>query len=158
MIDRGRLKGTICDRMRCLIRESGEGQTELAEKVGINITTMKRIVESDLIPRTTTVIKFANYFGVRVDWILGRCEDDEKAAKPGRKTEPGQERMAAQERLEELLVRNEMNPGDLARELEVSYCAVYSAYIGYALSDPWLQIGYAEYFGVTVDWLLGMEE
>ena len=148
----------ICALLEEYKRNTGESFRELERKMGCSEGGIKDIKNNTKMLKTGTVVRFADYFGVRADWILGRCDESEKHTKPGRITERGTERMEAAERLTRLLEQNGMDPADLAREIGVSYQAVYSAATGVSLSEPWIQIAYAEYFGVTVDWLLGMEE
>ena len=148
----------ICALLEECKRDCGKSYRKIEKDMGLSQGRLKDIKNNKRMLKTETVVRLANYSGIRMDWILGRCDDSGKYAKPGRKTEPGHERLDAPERLGMLLERRRMTPWDLAKALGISYFAAYSAWEGDALSQPWIQIAYADYFGVTVDWLLGMEE
>lgn len=158
MDDREQLRETIRGRLGGLIEGAGKKREKIAKEMRISQFVIDGVMGAKAIPRIGTLIKFADYFDVRLDWILGRCDESEKYTKPWRVTERGTERMEAADRLTSLLEKHDMNPADLARAIGVSYGAVYSAAAGVTLSQPWIQMAYAEYFGTTVDWLLGMEE
>lgn len=150
--------GRICTLIEEHKRNTGESFRKLEKKMGYSERSLSKMKNNPKMLSTGTVVKFANYFGVRADWILGRCGDSGKYMKRGRVTEPGTERFEAAERLEELLTLSEMTKADLSRKIGVSKWCVQCAVDGYTLAKPHTQVNIADFFGVTVDWLLGMEE
>ena len=148
----------ICALLEECKRNGGKSYRKIEKKMGYSAGSLKDIKNNKKMLKTGTVVRFANYFGVRVDWILGRCGDYGKYMKPGRITEPGTERFEASERLVEKLTANEMTMAELSRKIGVSKWCIQSAVQGYTIAKPCTQARIADYFGVTVDWLLGMEE
>lgn len=60
------------DRLKKLRKEKKLSQQELADKLGINRSTYARYETSTTEPDYETLRKLADFFGVTVDYILGR--------------------------------------------------------------------------------------
>lgn len=62
-------------RLRALRRERGISQLKLALDLNMNQNTISRYENMEREADYETLLKFAEYFGVSVDYLLGRCED-----------------------------------------------------------------------------------
>ena len=72
------LKTQICaERMKTLREERGLTMDELAEKVGMSPCSVYYYEHSKHVPNIITLIKYAMYFGVSTDYLLGMEEDAE---------------------------------------------------------------------------------
>lgn len=49
-------------------------QNELADATGINRKTLSRYEAGDMLPSADKLLVLAEFFGVRVDWLLGGKE------------------------------------------------------------------------------------
>ena len=66
-----RLARGIASRLRQLLREHQQTQTELANSTGIGQSTLSAYVDGRKIPGGARIIAMALHFGVSTDWILG---------------------------------------------------------------------------------------
>lgn len=63
-------------RLHFLIEQSGKSQSEISRELGFTRTRLSNILYS----KSTSVVTLdviADYFGVSVDWLLGRNDDNE---------------------------------------------------------------------------------
>lgn len=63
-------------RLYHLIEQSGKSQSEISRKLGFTRTRLSNILHC----KSTSVVTLdviADYFGVSVDWLLGRNDDNE---------------------------------------------------------------------------------
>ena len=61
-------------RLRTLINESGMQQQQVASKLGIKVPTFNGYVIGKREPNLEKMVKFAEYFDVSIDYLLGRTE------------------------------------------------------------------------------------
>ena len=66
---------TIGDRLRYLIHEHGMDQKEFAEIFGLKISTLNGYVTNYRTPDIEMQKKFADFFAVSVDYLIGRTDD-----------------------------------------------------------------------------------
>ena len=65
-------------RLKELREEKGMNRRQLAEAVGIKYSTYVNYEKEEREPDSENLIKFANYFGVSIDYLIGRTENREK--------------------------------------------------------------------------------
>lgn len=71
-------KTQICaERMKRLREERGLTMDELAEEIGMSPCSVYYYEHSKHVPNIITLIKYAMYFGVSTDYLLGMEEDAE---------------------------------------------------------------------------------
>lgn len=71
-------KVQICaERMKRLREERGLTMDELAEEIGMSPCSVYYYEHSKHVPNIVTLIKFAMYFGVSTDYLLGMEQDAE---------------------------------------------------------------------------------
>ena len=63
-------------RLRELRKKNKLSQIELGEAVGLSYKTISKYECSANKPDPDTLCRFADYFGVSVDYLLGRIEED----------------------------------------------------------------------------------
>lgn len=61
-------------RLKELREEKKLTQKELAQKLHINPVTYFRYEKDQRVPSLSLIVEFANYFGVTVDYLLGRTD------------------------------------------------------------------------------------
>lgn len=70
-------KVQICaERMKTLREERGLTMDELAEEIGMSPCSVYYYEHSKHVPNIITLIKYAMYFGVSTDYLLGMDEQD----------------------------------------------------------------------------------
>ena len=62
-------------RLRTLVSESGKLAKDIAEETGTQAPTLSRYCHKANDPAIDLVYRFAQYFNVSMDWILGVCDD-----------------------------------------------------------------------------------
>lgn len=67
--------GNLGNRLRDLREESKLSQLELADKIGTKQSRISRFETGDETPETDTLIKFADFFNVSIDYLLSRTND-----------------------------------------------------------------------------------
>lgn len=73
------LKTKICaERMKTLREERGLTMNELAEEIGMSACSVYYYEHCKHVPNTIALIKYAMYFGVSVDYLLGLEEKAEE--------------------------------------------------------------------------------
>ena len=63
----------ICKDLRC---EKGLTQQQLAPLLGISASAIGMLEKGYREPTGTTLLAYANYFGVSIDYLMGREQDD----------------------------------------------------------------------------------
>lgn len=66
---------TIGERLRYLIRERGLDQKQFAELFGLKVSTLNGYVTNYRTPDVELQKRFADFFSVSVDYLIGRTED-----------------------------------------------------------------------------------
>lgn len=70
-------KVQICaERMKTLRKEHGLTMNELAEEIGMALNSVYYYEHCKHVPNIITLIKYAMYFGVSPDYLLGMDEQD----------------------------------------------------------------------------------
>ena len=69
------------DRYNDLCISKGESANAVAKKLGIASGTVSEW-KNGRAPRNSTAVKIANYFGVSVDYLIGKTDSPEKQEKP----------------------------------------------------------------------------
>ena len=64
------------NRLHNLIEKSGKSQSEISRELGFTRTRLSNILHSKS-TSVATLDVIADYFGVSVDWLLGRNDDNE---------------------------------------------------------------------------------
>ena len=67
---------TCAERMKTLREERGLTMDELAEEIGMSPCSVYYYEHSKHVPNIITLIKYAMYFGVSTDYLLGMDEQD----------------------------------------------------------------------------------
>lgn len=62
------------NRIQELVKENGSPKIELAKQIGIAHCTFSRAVNYGIIPKTKILIRFADFFEVSVDYLLGKTD------------------------------------------------------------------------------------
>lgn len=62
-------------RLRALIESRGNFIYEVAQDLGVSIPTLHRYLGGQRKPDLVYVLRIAEYFGVSVDWLIGRTDD-----------------------------------------------------------------------------------
>ena len=64
----------FAERLKGLMQEEGLNQVKLAEKVGVKQNTISAWLAKKKEPCITSLWLLADYFGVEVDFLIGRKE------------------------------------------------------------------------------------
>jgi len=67
----------LADRLRDLRQELHFSQTNLAKVLGLNQSSINRYENDDSSPSYEVLIRYADYFDVSLDYLLGRCDKPE---------------------------------------------------------------------------------
>ena len=65
----------FAERLRELMKEQGLNQVKLAERVGVKQNTISAWLLKKKEPSLTSLWLVADYFGVDVDYLIGRKDD-----------------------------------------------------------------------------------
>ena len=63
------------ERLKALLQEQNKTKKELSEALGIGINTIKRWETTGRSPNNVTLSGIATYFGVSVDYLLGKTDE-----------------------------------------------------------------------------------
>lgn len=74
IVKKGGRRVVLKKRMRQLRHERGMTQKEVAEQLGIGVSTMTMYETGRREPNMETLIKIANFFDVSVDYLLGKTD------------------------------------------------------------------------------------
>lgn len=140
--DLGRASITDCGSIiKELRKEAGMTQEELGEKLGVIKQTVSSWEKGISEVSNDTLITLSRLFGVTTDYLLG-VDGGEKNMK---------------NRLKELREENGMKQSELGKLLNVQDAAISKYESGDIPLTGEKIIQLAEYFGVTTDYLLGLE-
>ena len=68
---------SICSEiLKDLRSEQGLTQKELSKKIGITASAIGFLENGQREPMASTLLAYANYFGVSIDYLIGREQDD----------------------------------------------------------------------------------
>ena len=65
------------ERIKILRKENRLTQTQVAEAGKMTMWAYQRLENEEAKPHYDSLLNLANYFGVSVDWLMGRTEDRE---------------------------------------------------------------------------------
>lgn len=63
--------------LRLLRQKNGMSQQQLADVLGISQQSVNKYENHNIEPDITTLITLANYFGVSVDFLIGKSENED---------------------------------------------------------------------------------
>lgn len=129
------------ERIAELRKGSGMTQEDLAEALNISRSTLAGYEAENKKPSFDVTLRIAKHFGVTTDYLLG-VDGGEKNMK---------------NRLKELREENGMKQSELGKLLNVQDAAISKYESGDIPLTGEKIIQLAEYFGVTTDYLLGLE-
>ncbi len=69
------MKIAVDERIRGLMKENGLSQVALAKKIGVKQNTVSAWVLGKKEPCIENLWRLADYFGVSVDYLVGRADD-----------------------------------------------------------------------------------
>ena len=69
------MKIAVDERIRGLMKENGLSQVALAKKIGVKQNTVSAWVRGRKEPCIENLWRLADYFGVSVDYLVGRADD-----------------------------------------------------------------------------------
>lgn len=69
-------KKVFCERLKGLIERTGSTNAELERAMDISQPTFQNVTQGRTTPSVDFVMKCADFFGVSVDYLLGRCETE----------------------------------------------------------------------------------
>ncbi|MBO7298084.1 MAG: helix-turn-helix transcriptional regulator [Clostridia bacterium] len=69
------MKVIVAERIRELMKEEGLNQVKLAERVGVKQNTISAWLLGKKEPCITSLWLLADYFGVDIDYLVGRKND-----------------------------------------------------------------------------------
>ena len=75
------MKEQLGNRIKQLRLEKRIPQKDLAESIGISPSTIGMYEQNRRVPDADTLIKLSTYFGVTIDYLLGKTEQKEKPTK-----------------------------------------------------------------------------
>ena len=65
-------------RLKQLVAETGISQQKLADDLGLSIQSVNYYIHEKREPSVATLIKLADYFGVSIDYLVGRDVPEER--------------------------------------------------------------------------------
>lgn len=72
---------TMQERLRCLRAKSGENQEKVAEACGISRIALARYEGGQRAPQAAILAKLAEYYGVTIDYLMGREQQSPQTEK-----------------------------------------------------------------------------
>ena len=137
------------ERLIDLSDELGEiSKEKKAAIIGINHTTYSRIYNYGIVPRTPALVKIADYFNVSVAYLMGESDSDYFS--------PIIDKVPFTSRLDSLLQeKNIKTLYDLSQKVHIHRSNIRQWYTADCLpliDDLFIL---ADFFGVSVDYLLG---
>ena len=67
----------VSKRLKALRENAGISQNKLGKLVGLPQSSINRYENDDTSPSYEVLLKYADYFDVSLDYILGRCDEPE---------------------------------------------------------------------------------
>ena len=135
------------NRINDLISEEDLQKSDLPNKIGIDYSLFSKAVNYGIVPKPMVLMRIADYFNVSVEYLLAKTNDEHfyKAEKPSN----------FQERIESLRKSKDISYYELTKKLHIgkSYFSKWKIH-GYLPSFELLVL-IADYFDVSIDYLLG---
>ena len=126
------------DRVLQLMYDNNISQLELANAIDITQSTLSRNINGVHRPKAEIVEKIANYFGVSVDYLLNTNSGKTK--------------------LRELREEKRLSLRQVASDLNISFSNLASIERGEVKLHEETAKTFANYYGVSIDYLLGFNE
>lgn len=140
----------LSDTLNELITLNGLTEQALADKSGVPIACISSYVRGLQAPYVDTLVKLAEYFNCSIDYLLGRT--DKICKNQRRKTVP------FAQRFNELLKSNDCTSYNKTfGEMEISKSSFYEWKRGDSLPTFEKIVKLADFFGCSVDFILGRE-
>lgn len=135
------------NRFQELVAERGGNRTQIAADMNITYVLFSKAYNYGILPRPIVLVRIADYFGVSMDFLLGKTEENSFV--------PARERVTFAQRLEQLRQKKQVSVYRVAEQTHIHRNNIAG----------WLNKGYlpsledletlADYFGVSLDCLLG---
>lgn len=135
------------NRFQELVAERGGNRTQIAADMNITYVLFSKAYNYGILPRPIVLVRIADYFGVSMDFLLGKTEENIFV--------PARERVTFAQRLEQLRQKKQVSVYRVAEQTHIHRNNIAG----------WLNKGYlpsledletlADYFGVSLDCLLG---
>lgn len=93
---------TIADRLKDLRSQKGVNQDQAAEACNMSRVALARYETGTRVPRAENAARLADYYGVTVDYLLGRESTSAPATIPSQEKAPAERRAEAKRILEQL--------------------------------------------------------
>ena len=137
------------ERLSELMQDKGVNAPKLAEEVGCKRNTINRYLEGVFAPSLNAAVKLADYFGCTLDFLLAL--DDENRAEKFAPCPPFAERVAF------MFEHFKKKKSELRDEKKIPESAIYNWLRGETTPSADNVALIAEFFGCTVDFLVGRE-
>jgi transcriptional regulator with XRE-family HTH domain len=124
--------------------KAGYTQKEIAKYFGISERTYQYYESSEREPTIEILIEAANFFNVSIDYLVGRSFT--------------QKRSVFSERIRELREKREVTQKQIASEIDVTERQWHKYELGEKTPEFDSLIALADYFGVSLDYLVGRSD
>lgn len=141
------ISNSFQNRFQELVAERGGNRTQIAADMNITYVLFSKAYNYGILPRPIVLVRIADYFGVSMDFLLGKTEENSFV--------PARERVTFAQRLEQLRQKKQVSVYRVAEQTHIHRNNIAG----------WLNKGYlpsledletlADYFGVSLDCLLG---
>ena len=147
-----KLKKKISDRIKALMKRDKVSRDKLENDLDLSKSTVSKILNAVNATGLETMLAFADYFDVSMDFLLGRS----KSQTPPPKAEtPDDLKATIAKHLDTLITRDDVLQRQLAKDLNLTEAGISK--MRNAINTPSLMnlIELADYFEVTTDSILG---
>lgn len=137
----------FANRLKELMIENNINASDLADKIGVDKSTVSRYLSAEKLPSVESAVKLSDFFGYKIDFILALSEDDKRVTF---KSCP-----PFSQRLKFLLKSKQKTQYQLKKQTKISQSLVYN----------WLHDKYnpsfdnvikmAKFFNCSSDYVLG---
>ena len=141
------ISNSFQNRFQELVAERGGNRTQIAADMNITYVLFSKAYNYGILPRPVVLGRISDYFGVSMDFLLGKTEENIFV--------PARERVTFAQRLEQLRQKKQVSVYRVAEQTHIHRNNIAG----------WLNKGYlpsledletlADYFGVSLDCLLG---
>lgn len=123
---------------------------KLAQYLNLDSSMVYAWKNEKYIPSTNNLIKISEYFDCSLDYLLSRTEDFGKGSH--------NQVSNFKDRLKIVMKQNKISTYKITRKDKLFSSSCFTRWLsGNALPSPEMLIKLADYFGVTIDYLLGRE-
>lgn len=133
------------NRISILIENSGKTLKEISKEIGINYATLSAYKRQIRYPKREKATKLADYFGVSIPYLLGT--DDE----------PTNNNLIDNNIFSKLVIENGKTLKEISEETGIGYSTIGNYNQGSRIPKTENAFILADYFGVSVAYLLGLE-